>query len=143
LLQDETPDVPKPVAFNRSTVLLQELDGVKLSERPELVDPLTTLRRILGCARAAFTKKGLINGDLSEYNVLTDGERVWVIDWPQSVNADHPNADELLGHDVRALLNFFAKAYGVRVGFEESMAYVKGKRKRPPAVKTERASSRG
>ena len=91
---------PKAVAYSRSTVLLEELSGVRLSQRPALEDPAGGLRAVLESIRTAYTKAGLVNADLSEYNVLTDGARFWLIDWPQAVAAEHPNGSELLIHDV-------------------------------------------
>ena len=118
---------PKAVASNRSTVLLEQVSGVRLSQRPELDDPHTILVSILKAARIAFNEGGLVNGDLSEYNILTDGSRVWLIDWPQAVPASHPNAGELLGHDVRAVVRFFRRAYRVAADEERSLEYVAGR----------------
>ena len=63
--------------------------------------------------REAYTKAGMINGDLSEYNILTDGAAVWLIDWPQWVGKDHPNAKELMKRDVGAVAKFFERSYGL------------------------------
>lgn len=119
---------PRAVSYNRSSVLLEELSGVRLSTRPELVDPKAALSSILNAVRVAFLEANLVNGDLSEYNILTDGEKVWLIDWPQAVHSSHPNAPELLRHDVSSVLKFFVRAYGVAAGEKDSMSYVTGKR---------------
>jgi RIO kinase 2 len=118
---------PVAVAYNRSTVLFEQLSGVRISQRPELIDPPAMLRSILEAARLAFTKAGLVNADLSEYNILTDGSRAWLIDWPQAVPISHPNAQELVGHDVRSVVKFFGRAYGVKVDEERALAYVTGR----------------
>jgi RIO kinase 2 len=118
---------PKAVASNRSTVLLEQLSGVRLSQRPELDDPSAVLASVLTAARVAFNEGGLVNGDLSEYNILTDGSKVWLIDWPQAVPASHPNSVELLAHDVHAVVRFFQRAYGLPAGEDSSLAYVTGK----------------
>ena len=121
---------PKAVAYSRSSVLLQELSGVRLSQRPYLEDPARCLRDILGSMRIAYMKASLINGDLSEYNVLTDGARVWLIDWPQAVPVSHPNGDERLRHDVQAIALFFSRAYGVQTDQESAFDFVVGKSNR-------------
>ena len=46
-----------------------------------------------------YTKGTMVNGDVSEYNILFDGEMPWIIDWPQYVTSNHPNAKELLSRD--------------------------------------------
>jgi len=118
---------PKAIAYSRSTVLLQELSGVRLSQRPQLEDPKRALKTIIDSMRTAYVKAGLVNGDLSEYNVLTDGASIWLIDWPQAVDVGHPNSSELLMHDVKAITTFFRRVYDIEsdtVGFFE---YVRGK----------------
>ncbi len=117
---------PKAVSYSRSTVLLEELSGVRLSQRPYLEDPLRALRTILGAVRTAYTRAKLVNADLSEYNILTDGASVWLIDWPQAVDAGHHNAHELLAHDVKAVTTFFRKAYGLEIDAERALGYASG-----------------
>jgi RIO kinase 2 len=140
-LADVTKNVPRVVDSDRHTVLLEELPGVRLSNRPELDDPSATLATILSTMRAARVKARMINGDLSEYNVLTDGVRAWLIDWPQWVPPTHPNADELLRHDVETILRFFSRAYGVESDLEKELLHVQGKR-RPP-IRRGRSSGPG
>lgn len=125
-LRGVSPGFPEAVAYSRSSVLLQQVSGVRLSQRPELVDPEKSFRLILEAVKAAYQKAGLINGDLSEYNILTDGAAVWLIDWPQSVSSSHPNAEDYLRHDVKAVVSFFRRAYGVVGDADEAFAYVKG-----------------
>lgn len=122
-----TQHVPRAVDQDRHTVLLQELPGVRLSNRPELQDPLRLLSSILSTIRAARVKCGMINGDLSEYNILTDGKSAWLIDWPQWVPPTHPNATELMKHDVETVLRFFSRAYGVSADLDAAISYVDGK----------------
>ena len=110
--------------------MLEELSGVRLSTRPELVEPRRSLVSILDAMRAAYTRAGLINADLSEYNILTDGERVWLIDWPQAVGRTHPNARELLSHDVLSVLKFFERAYEVAEEEARALEYVEGRTER-------------
>jgi RIO kinase 2 len=118
---------PRAVAYSRSSVLLEQLSGVRLSQRPILEDSAKTLRDILSSMRTAYTRASLVNGDLSEYNVLTDGARIWLIDWPQAVSASHPNSGELLMHDVTALISFFRRAYGVQEDPERAFEFTTGK----------------
>ena len=121
-----TPNVPLAVDQDRHTVLLEQLPGIRISQRPELVDATEVLSAILQTARVAYRDAKMINGDLSEYNILTDGRRVWLIDWPQWVRPSHPNAGELLKRDVFTVLRFFVRAYGVEVDGESALSYVRG-----------------
>lgn len=126
-LEGLSPAFPKAVAYSRSTVLLEELSGVRLSQRPYLQDPAAALRTVLESMRVAFVRARLVNADLSEYNILTNGASVWLIDWPQAVDASHPNSSELLMHDVKAVSTFFQRAYAVESDYERAFGYVSGR----------------
>jgi RIO kinase 2 len=121
-----TENIPVAVDKDRHTLLLQELPGVRLSNRPPVKDPRKMLKTILATVRDAYVEAKMINGDLSEYNILTDGVKVWLIDWPQWVPPTHPNGKELLKHDVETVLKFFERAYGVETDSERSIRYVEG-----------------
>lgn len=125
-LETLSESFPTAVAHNRSTVLLEQLSGVRLSQRPGLDDPRSLLLKVLSAARVAYVKAGLVNADLSEYNILTDGSRAWLIDWPQAVTTTHPNARDLVARDVRSVLRFFHRAYGAEVAEDAALAYVVG-----------------
>ena len=127
-LEGLTKSVPRAIAHDRSTVLLEELSGVKLVERPELDEPSIILKEIIDCVRVAYREAGIINADLSEYNILTDGRSVWLIDWPQAVRITHPNSAALLQRDLHTVLKFFRKVYRVLPDETEVADYVVGKR---------------
>ena len=126
-----SPSFPRAVAYSRSTVLLEEVSGVRLSQRPYLQDPEGMLKTTLGLMRRAYLDAGLVSADLSEYNILTDGAAVWLIDWPQAVGTSHPNAKELLMHDVKVVETFFKRAYGVESEAEKAFEYVVGNAESP------------
>lgn len=126
-LEGLSPTFPKAIAYSRSSVLLEELSGVRLSQRPYLESPKSALKTIMESVRTAYLKMKLVNADLSEYNILTNGSSVWLIDWPQAVEASHPNASELLMHDVKAVSVFFTRAYGVEADYRRNFGYVTGK----------------
>jgi len=82
---------------------------VKLVERPELDDPPLILKEIVECVRVAYREAGMINADLSEYNLLWWQDRVVVIDVGQAVPLDHPHADEWFRRDVTNIARFFKR----------------------------------
>ena len=125
-LEGLSPTFPKAIAYSRSTVLLEQVSGVRLSQRPYLEDPAAAERTVFDSMRKAFTEARLVNADLSEYNILTNGASLWLIDWPQAVDATHPNSAELLRHDVTAVATFFRRAYGVESDAEAAYLYVSG-----------------
>ncbi len=141
-LEGVTENVPRVLAFNRHTLLLEELLGVRLSEKPPLRSPTELLREILDAVRDAYLGARIVNGDLSEYNVLTDGKRAWLIDWPQWVMASGANANDLLKRDVSSLTRFFLRAYGVKAAAEKAYRYAMGQEGRL-SIRRERSSASG
>jgi RIO kinase 2 len=125
-LEGISPTFPRVISYSRSTVLLEEVSGVRLSQRPELEDASKTERTILDSMRKAYLEAGLVNGDLSEYNILTDGVHLWLIDWPQAVDRSHPNSAELLEHDVTAVVKSFARAYSIDLDQKKALQFVRG-----------------
>jgi RIO kinase 2 len=68
---------------------------------------------------------GVIHADLSEFNVMIDGRDVVLIDWPQWIDPDHPNADQVLARDVENILRYFSRKYGIDADSTEWIARVK------------------
>ena len=57
-----------------------------------------------------FVREGLVHGDLSEYNVLVQHGRAWIIDLPQAVDLyEHPRGAELFARDVASLCRYFSR----------------------------------
>ncbi len=104
--------VPEPLDQNRNAVLMSRFDGLRLSDL-EVNDPQAMLESILRDVTEARSM-GVIHGDLSEFNVLTEGDTHVIIDWPQWVESTHPQAGEIMGRDLANLLNFFQKRYALR-----------------------------
>jgi RIO kinase 2 len=124
--------VPRPLARERHALVLELIEGTLLAELSPLPEPSSLLRQVLVAIRDAFLNCGVINADLSEYNLVYDGTRVWLIDWPQSQERSHPNADILLDRDLRNVLRFFERRGGVRCRLDDASAYVRGWTQRFP-----------
>ncbi len=103
--------VPEPVDHNRNVVLMAIAEGGELS-KTRVAEPEWYLDRILEQVRLAYAK-GVVHGDLSEYNIFVSDEEVTVIDWPQYVEVGDERAEELLERDVRNVMAFFRRTYGV------------------------------
>lgn len=59
-----------------------------------------------------LASQGLIHGDFNEFNILVreDGQPV-LIDFPQMISIDHPNAPEYFERDVECIRTFFLKKF--------------------------------
>ncbi|KAI0129192.1 RIO1 family-domain-containing protein [Xylariales sp. AK1849] len=63
---------------------------------------MTIMRRMYQICR-------LVHADLSEYNILYDKERLYIIDVSQSVEHDHPRSLEFLRMDIKNTGDFFRR----------------------------------
>jgi len=121
-------NIPKPISYNRHTIILDYIEGVELYRKPPLENPVEILEIILETIRKAFLEVGIVHGDLSEYNVLIDvrTNKPVIIDWPQYVEKDNPSSSFLLERDIEYIVKFFNKNYGTNIDVRRALAYVKG-----------------
>ncbi|KAF8285990.1 putative Serine/threonine-protein kinase RIO2 [Trypanosoma cruzi] len=116
-LYDEGFPVPKPIDQNRHALLMELVDGTLLNNITALGDPEKVYRRSLDLM-IKLGEHGLVHGDFNEFNLMiTEDMRVIVIDFPQMVSTNHPNAAELFSRDVENLANFFHRRFKVTTLF--------------------------
>jgi RIO kinase 2 len=114
--------VPLPVDLNRNVVAMEFIPGVNLN-RCQLDEPMLFRDEILEQVRRAY-EKGVIHADLSEYNVMiAEGECI-IIDWPQWIERDHPNANATLRRDLVNILRYFERKYMLAYDTEEALQCV-------------------
>lgn len=117
-------NVPVPIDINRNVVVMSFIDGFTLN-RCILEAPGDVLESILEQITVAY-RHGIVHGDLSEYNVMADARDCYIIDWPQWIPSDHPNAGEILRRDVENIVMYFHRKYGIRYPVEEALSRVIG-----------------
>jgi len=115
--------VPLPVDQNRNLVAMEFIPGVNLN-RVRLSDPEAVLGKVLGAVRLAYIE-GIIHADLSEFNVMMVGDDPVLIDWPQWIGTDHPNADEILMRDIGNITRYFQRKYHVQQDPSEAWGQVR------------------
>ena len=115
--------VPKPRAQFRN-ILVMDYISYEGSPAPQIrvieageAEWRDIWEGILSMVRTMVEKCRLVHSDLSEYNVLYDGEPV-IIDVGQTLNLHHPRAKELLERDLGVISSFFRKK-GVSTASEE------------------------
>ncbi|XP_050309345.1 serine/threonine-protein kinase RIO2 isoform X2 [Anthonomus grandis grandis] len=82
-LYDRKFPVPKPIDFNRHCVVMERVRD-----------------------------SGVIHGDFNEFNIiLTEDEKPIIIDFPQMVSTEHPNAEMYFERDVNCVKDFFKKRF--------------------------------
>lgn len=119
--------VPEPISQNRHVIAMGMIEGGELSRYKDIGNGEKVLRKILRNVRKAYLKAHVIHADLSEYNIIlkSDGD-ILIIDWPQAVKTDHPNANELLQRDLKNVLTFFSRKFDIEMALNEACAYVTG-----------------
>jgi RIO kinase 2 len=119
--------VPEPISQNRHVLVMGMIEGAELAEYKEIPAPERVLKEILRNIRKAYLKASVVHADLSEYNVILKPDmHILIIDWPQYVTKEHPNAQQLLTRDVENILRFFRRKHMVKAELEENVAYVTG-----------------
>ncbi|MCS7124010.1 MAG: serine/threonine protein kinase [Candidatus Bathyarchaeota archaeon] len=125
--------VPKPISQNRHAIAMNAIEGAELAQYHEIPNPRRVLLEILGNIRKAYLKAGVIHADLSEYNIILKPDtHILIIDWPQYVTKEHPNAQQLLKRDIENIIAYFKRKHLLEVKTEEALAYVTGKGRKPP-----------
>lgn len=115
--------IPKPFDQNRHAIIMALAKGSLLS-KTKLSEPEWYLDEILKQARIAYSM-GFIHADLSEYNIFVSEDCVQLIDWPQYITLDHPQADEILERDISNILTHFYRKYGIKRKLNETIDEVK------------------
>ncbi len=103
--------VPEAYAWEGNAVLMQlinarELYKVKLENPEEVLDMI--IEEV-----EKFYRRGIVHGDLSQYNILVSEEGIWIIDFPQSVEVGENGWKDLLRRDVENVLNYFKRTYRI------------------------------
>ena len=118
--------VPRPISHNRHVVVMGMIEGEDLYHVSELPEPAEVLDEILENVKRTYHVAGIIHADLSEFNVILKPDyHVLIIDWPQFVKKDHPNAGMLLERDVRNILRFFQKRFRIKRDIQETINSIK------------------
>ena len=122
--------VPKPISQNRHAIAMGAIEGAELAEWKEISQPEKVLKEILRNIRKTYLKAEIIHADLSEYNIiLKPDNHILIIDWPQYVTKNHPNAQQLLRRDVENITAFFKRKHLLEAKTDRAIAYVAGKGK--------------
>ncbi len=133
LVYEQKVAVPEPLSQNRHVIAMGIIEGTQLAKWREITNPEKVFKEILRNVRKAYLKAHIIHSDLSEYNIMLKPDmHILIIDWPQYVMTNHPNAEELLRRDIQNIITFFKRKFNVEVQIEEACDYITGKAKRLP-----------
>lgn len=116
--------VPKVFGINRHVILMEYIDGYDLTNVQTIDDPTYVLDQLLDFIDNLW-HIGYIHGDLSEYNVILSADaKITVIDFPQTIDISHENAEEYLERDVHNILHYFKRKYKIERALTEVLAKI-------------------
>lgn len=119
---------PKPYLFN-GNVLAIEFIGDENGKPAQTLraagteNPEETLDIIIQDLKKLYSRE-LVHADMSEYNVLMKGSTPYIIDFGQAVVLGHPMAKEFLKRDIKVILRYFSKNYGIERDEEKTFEYI-------------------
>ncbi|PHH49463.1 Serine/threonine-protein kinase rio1 [Ceratocystis fimbriata CBS 114723] len=108
---------PEPIALKNNVLVMSFLGDRKGWAYPRLRDaPIDTEEtwqamylQLLGLMRIMYQVCRLVHADLSEYNILYNKNKLYIIDVSQSVEPDHPHSLEFLRMDIKNVGDFFRR----------------------------------
>jgi RIO kinase 2 len=137
-LSEQGLPVPEAIAQNRHTIVMSLVDAFPLRQISAVPDPAGLYAELMELI-LRLAKLGLIHGDFNEFNALIkEEEEVMegvvgaesatandrhqqqepgiklvpiIIDFPQMVSIDHPNADFYFDRDVACIKRFFERRF--------------------------------
>jgi len=113
----------------RENVLVMEYIGTEERPAPMLkdaaFDPEKAYDFTVDAMRKAYKDAKLVHGDISEYNILLNGDDFVLIDVAQAVHLKHPSAEELLRRDAKNAARYFGKL-GIKTDTGKILREVRG-----------------
>lgn len=125
-LKDSSTSFPSPLYRSFHCIVMEPIYGSRLSDIENLDYPELVLEKIISNMTIAY-RKGYINGDLNEYNILVNGDNIFILDWPQAVRVDTTNADVVLMRDVNNIVKFFSRKFEIERDIHNIINIIKGK----------------
>ncbi|CEF64700.1 Serine/threonine-protein kinase RIO2 [Strongyloides ratti] len=113
--------VPKPIDCCRHLVVMGLVDGITLADVGELKDPEVLYDKLMNLI-VRLARHGLIHGDFNEFNLMVKkDEEPIMIDFPQMISIDHPNAEYYFMRDVNCIRDFFKRRFNYESELAPSM----------------------
>uniref|UniRef100_A0A8R1DMT1 Serine/threonine-protein kinase RIO2 n=1 Tax=Caenorhabditis japonica TaxID=281687 RepID=A0A8R1DMT1_CAEJA len=111
-LQERGFPVPKAVDVCRHLVVMQLVIGQTLCNVSTVNDSAALYDRLMALI-IKLARHGVIHGDFNEFNlIMVEDERIVMIDFPQMVSIDHPNAEYYFNRDVNCVRTFLKRKFG-------------------------------
>lgn len=112
-------DVPIPYDNSRHLVLMQRIEGFPMRQLMEHYDYKKLYSQLMEFA-VKLGNGGLIHCDYNEYNIMIKEEGTYdhatekgfvIIDFPQCISIEHPDAEYYFKRDVNCIRRFFKRRF--------------------------------
>lgn len=104
--------IPEPIDVNRHVIVMSLAKGYPLNQVQKMARPDVVYQKLIELY-IELASYGLVHCDFNEFNLLIDDEEnITLIDFPQMVSTDHPQASEFFDRDVECLRLFFSRRFG-------------------------------
>lgn len=123
--------VPEPISQNRHSIVMSLVEAFPLRQVAEVPNPASLYAELIEMI-LSLAEVGLIHCDFNEFNILikeelydAEGNRTKnedsvasiklvpvLIDFPQMVSVDHPNAEAYFNRDVDCVKRYFKRKFG-------------------------------
>ena len=114
-LKNTRMNISTPYFRSMHSIVMYRINGKRLVDYKTLQNPKEIFNKTIEQIRIAYDQN-IINGDLSEYNILLDdNDEIWIIDWPQAITLEHPNSAYLFKRDIHNLISFFKRKYNLDI----------------------------
>eukprot|EP00461_Guttulinopsis_vulgaris_P003620 UN03621 len=111
-LYDEGFPTPVPYEINRHCILMSRINARPLHTFTRLKNPIKVYNTLINML-VKFAECGLIHCDFNEFNLLLNkDEEITVIDFPQMISVNHPNAKSYFDRDAEGIRRFFNRKLG-------------------------------
>jgi RIO kinase 2 len=114
-LKSTKMNIATPYFRSMHSIVMDKINGLPLIDIRNLPKPIEIFYKVFEQMRIAYNEN-IINSDLSEYNILLDENNdIWIIDWPQAVTLEHPNAEFLIRRDLHNVIRYFRRKYDLNI----------------------------
>ena len=105
--------VPRPYEHNRHAIIMEFIPGYPLCNIIEIGEKEKAFNQLIGMI-LKLANCGLVHGDFNEFNILlTQQQKIYLIDFPQMISTNHQDAKEQFDRDVECIFNYFRKKFNI------------------------------
>jgi len=105
---------PVPIDYNRHAILMSRVDAYPMTNVHQVINPKEVYLKMLNLV-ISLAEHGLIHGDFNEFNLMIDDEEViTLIDFPQMISINHPDAVFFFDRDIECIHKYFDRKYALQ-----------------------------